>query len=65
VVSIFPAITKPAYDPVRNFKPISVIGVNPQDLVVDAKLPVVDVAAFIARCSRNGFPMRAAGGRTA
>jgi len=49
VVSIFPAITKAAaYDPVKDFKPISVIGVNPQALVVNAKLPVGNVAAFIA-----------------
>jgi tripartite-type tricarboxylate transporter receptor subunit TctC len=47
VVSIFPAITKAAYDPVKDFKPISVIGVNPQVLVVNAKLPVADVAAFV------------------
>src|ERR1700731_1756493 len=47
VVSIFPAITKAAYDPVKDFKPISVIGVNPQVLVVNAKLPIANVAAFI------------------
>jgi tripartite-type tricarboxylate transporter receptor subunit TctC len=48
VISIFPAITKAAYDPVKDFKPISVIGVNPQVLVVNAKLPIANVAAFIA-----------------
>ena len=48
VISIFPAITKAAYDPVKDFKPISVIGLNPQVLVVNAKLPIRTVADFIA-----------------
>jgi tripartite-type tricarboxylate transporter receptor subunit TctC len=48
VMSIFPAITKSAYDPVKDFKPISVIGTNPQVLVVNAKLPIKSVAEFIS-----------------
>jgi tripartite-type tricarboxylate transporter receptor subunit TctC len=62
VVSIFPAITKAAYDPVRDFKPISVIGVNPQVLVVNAKLPVADVAAFIAYVKMQPQRLPYAGG---
>ena len=48
VMSIFPRITKTAYDPVKDFKPISVIGVNPQVLIVNAKLPIHTVADFIS-----------------
>jgi tripartite-type tricarboxylate transporter receptor subunit TctC len=62
VVSIFPAITKAAYDPVKEFKPISVIGVNPQVLVVNAKLPVADVAAFIAYVKMQPQRLPYAGG---
>ena len=62
VVSIFPAITKAAYDPVKDFKPISVIGVNPQVLVVNAKLPVADVADFIAYVKMQPQRLPYAGG---
>jgi tripartite-type tricarboxylate transporter receptor subunit TctC len=48
VISIFPAITKASYDPVKDFRPISVIGTNPQVLVVNEKLPIKNVADFIA-----------------
>jgi len=48
VMSIFPAITKSAYDPVKDFKPISVIGTNPQVLVVNAKLLIKSVAEFVS-----------------
>jgi tripartite-type tricarboxylate transporter receptor subunit TctC len=62
VVSIFPAITKAAYDPVKDFKPVSVIGVNPQVLVVNAKLPVANVAAFIAYVKAQPQRLPYAGG---
>lgn len=64
VISIFPAITKASYDPVKDFKPISVIGVNPQVLVVNAKLPIANVAAFIAyvKTQPQGLPYAGGGG---
>jgi len=62
VISIFPAITKAAYDPVKDFKPISVIGVNPQVLVVNAKLPIENVAAFTAYVKREPQRLPYAGG---
>jgi tripartite-type tricarboxylate transporter receptor subunit TctC len=64
VISIFPAITKASYDPVKDFKPISVIGVNPQVLVVNAKLPIANVAAFIAyvKTQPQGLPYGGGGG---
>jgi tripartite-type tricarboxylate transporter receptor subunit TctC len=64
VVSIFPAITKAAYDPVKDFKPISVIGVNPQVLVVNAKLPIKNVADFISyvKSQPPGLPYAGGGG---
>jgi tripartite-type tricarboxylate transporter receptor subunit TctC len=62
VMSIFPAITKSAYDPVKDFKPISVIGVNPQVLVVNGKLPIHSVAEFIAYVKAQPQPPPYAGG---
>jgi tripartite-type tricarboxylate transporter receptor subunit TctC len=64
VVSIFPAITKTAYDPVKDFRPISVIGVNPQVLVVNAKLPIANLAEFIAyvRSAPEKLPYAGGGG---
>jgi tripartite-type tricarboxylate transporter receptor subunit TctC len=62
VISIFPAITKAAYDPVKDFKPISVIGVNPQVLVVNAKLAIKTVAEFIAYVKAQPEKLPYAGG---
>jgi tripartite-type tricarboxylate transporter receptor subunit TctC len=64
VMSIFPAITKSAYDPVKDFKPISVIGVNPQVLVVNAKLPIKSVGEFISyvKGERQKLPYAGGGG---
>jgi tripartite-type tricarboxylate transporter receptor subunit TctC len=62
VISIFPAITKAAYDPVKDFKPISVIGVNPQVLVVNAKLAIRTVAEFIAYVKAQPEKLPYAGG---
>jgi tripartite-type tricarboxylate transporter receptor subunit TctC len=62
VMSIFPAITKSAYDPVKDFKPISVIGLNPQVLVVNAKLPIKDVAEFIVYVKGQTQKLPYAGG---
>jgi tripartite-type tricarboxylate transporter receptor subunit TctC len=56
------AITKAAYDPVKDFKPISVIGVNPQVLVVNAKLPIASVAEFIAYVKMQPQKLPYAGG---
>jgi tripartite-type tricarboxylate transporter receptor subunit TctC len=62
VVSIFPAITKAAYDPVKDFKPISVIGTNPQVLVVNGKLPINSVADFISYVKTQPQKLPYAGG---
>jgi tripartite-type tricarboxylate transporter receptor subunit TctC len=62
VMSIFPAVTKSAYDPVKDFKPISVIGVNPQVLVVNEKLPIRSVAEFIAYVKAQPQRLAYAGG---
>jgi tripartite-type tricarboxylate transporter receptor subunit TctC len=62
VISIFPAITKAAYDPVKDFKPISVIGVNPQVLVVNGKLPIRTVAEFISYVKAQPEKLPYAGG---
>jgi tripartite-type tricarboxylate transporter receptor subunit TctC len=62
VMSIFPAITKSAYDPVKDFRPISVIGVNPQVLVVNEKLPIRSVAEFIAYVKAQPRRLPYAGG---
>jgi tripartite-type tricarboxylate transporter receptor subunit TctC len=48
VVAIFPAITKTAYDPVKDFVPISLFSVSPQVLIVNPKVPANTVPEFIA-----------------
>jgi tripartite-type tricarboxylate transporter receptor subunit TctC len=62
VISIFPAITKASYDPVKDFKPVSVIGTNPQVLVVNAKLPIKSVADFVAYVKAQAQTLPYAGG---
>ena len=47
-ISIFPAMGKPPYDMAKDFAPISVIGTNPQVLVVNPKLPIKTVQEFVA-----------------
>jgi tripartite-type tricarboxylate transporter receptor subunit TctC len=48
VIAIFPAISKVAYDPVKDFAPISLFGVAPQVLIVNPKLPAQTIAEFAA-----------------
>jgi tripartite-type tricarboxylate transporter receptor subunit TctC len=47
-VSIFPAMGKPPYDTFKDFAPVSMIGTNPQVLIVNPKLPVKTVQEFVA-----------------
>lgn len=46
-VSIFPAMGKPPYDTLKDFAPISMIGTNPQVLIVNPKLPIKNVKEFV------------------
>jgi tripartite-type tricarboxylate transporter receptor subunit TctC len=64
VISIFPVITKASYDVVKDFRPISVIGTNPQVLVVNEKLPIKNVQDFIAyvRAQPQQLPYAGGGG---
>ena len=48
-IAVFPAMTKASYDPVKDFAPISNIGVNPFVLMVYPGFPVTTVAEFVAR----------------
>src|SRR4030081_3286762 len=48
VVAIFPAITKVAYDPVKDFVPISLFSISPQVLIVTPKIPATTVPEFVA-----------------
>ena len=65
MVSIFPAITKAAYDTVKDFKPINMTGVIPQILVMNATLPVGNIAAFIAFVKMQPQRLPHAGGGAA
>ena len=56
-------MTKASYDPVKDFAPISNIGVNPFVLMVHPSFPVTTVAEFVARAragAEHGSPMAAA-----
>jgi tripartite-type tricarboxylate transporter receptor subunit TctC len=46
-IAIAPAMTKVAYDPMKDFAPISIIGTNPLVLVVHPGMPVGSVAEFV------------------
>jgi tripartite-type tricarboxylate transporter receptor subunit TctC len=52
-IAIVPGMTKTAYDPVKDFVPISNIGTNPFVLVVRSGLPVNTVAEFVDYVRRN------------
>jgi tripartite-type tricarboxylate transporter receptor subunit TctC len=47
-MTVAPAINKVAFDPQKDFTPISVVGTNPFVLVVNKDIPVKTVAEFIA-----------------
>jgi tripartite-type tricarboxylate transporter receptor subunit TctC len=46
-ISIFPAMGKPPYDTFKDFAPVSMIGTNPQVLIVNPKLPIKNVKEFV------------------
>jgi tripartite-type tricarboxylate transporter receptor subunit TctC len=63
VIAIVPAISKVAYDPVRDLVPVSLFGVAPQVLIVNPKFPAQSVAEFVAYVkSRKGELVYAGGG---
>jgi len=47
-ITIFPAITKVPYDPVRDFEPISAVHNNTFALIVNSKMPVKTIAEFVS-----------------
>jgi tripartite-type tricarboxylate transporter receptor subunit TctC len=52
-IAIIPAMTKAAYDPVKDFVPISNIGTNPFVLVVRPGIPANTVAEFVGYVRAN------------
>jgi tripartite-type tricarboxylate transporter receptor subunit TctC len=63
-VSIFPAMGKPPYDTVKDLAPVSMIGTNPQVLIVNPKLPVTNVLEFVAyvKAQKEKLPYGGGGG---
>jgi tripartite-type tricarboxylate transporter receptor subunit TctC len=47
-IAIFPAMTKVAYDPVKDFAPVSNVGSNPFALVVNRNFPARTLAELVA-----------------
>jgi len=47
-MAVTPAMQKVRYDPIKDFVAISNVGVNPLSLTVNAKLPIKNVAEFVA-----------------
>ncbi|SCK21607.1 Tripartite-type tricarboxylate transporter, receptor component TctC [Variovorax sp. HW608] len=50
-------VTKPLYDPLRDFTPISMVGFTPLVLVVNPKLPVRSVGEFIGYVKESKEPV--------
>jgi tripartite-type tricarboxylate transporter receptor subunit TctC len=63
-VSIFSALGKPPYDIIKDFAPVSMIGTNPQVLIVNPKLPVTNVLEFVAyvKAQKEKLPYGGGGG---
>jgi tripartite-type tricarboxylate transporter receptor subunit TctC len=62
VIAIFPAITKVAYNPVKDFAPIGLFSVAPQVLVVNPKFPAKTVPEFVAHVKSQKEQLVYAGG---
>jgi tripartite-type tricarboxylate transporter receptor subunit TctC len=60
-VSIFPAMGKPPYS-LSDLAPISLIGTNPQVLIINAKLPIKTLPEFVAWVKANPKKFAYAGG---
>jgi tripartite-type tricarboxylate transporter receptor subunit TctC len=62
-IAIFPAMTKVAYDPVKDFAPISNVGSNPFALIVHPSFPAQNLAELVAYVrSKPGEITYASGG---
>jgi tripartite-type tricarboxylate transporter receptor subunit TctC len=62
VIAIFPAITKVAYDPVKDLAPVSLFAVSPQVLIVNPKFPAQTVPEFVAYVKAQKQKLAYAGG---
>ncbi|MFL6800131.1 MAG: Bug family tripartite tricarboxylate transporter substrate binding protein [Xanthobacteraceae bacterium] len=62
VIAIFPAITKVAYDPLKDFAPISLFSVAPQVLIVNPKFPAQTVPEFVQYVKAQKERLAYAGG---
>jgi tripartite-type tricarboxylate transporter receptor subunit TctC len=47
-ISIYPAMQKTPYDTFKDLAPVSMIGINPQVLIVNPKLPIHNLKEFVA-----------------
>jgi tripartite-type tricarboxylate transporter receptor subunit TctC len=63
-VSIFPAMGKPPYDTLKDLAPISMIGTNPQVLIVNPTLPVKNAKEFVdyVKSQKDKLPYGGGGG---
>jgi tripartite-type tricarboxylate transporter receptor subunit TctC len=62
VIATFPAISKVAYDPVKDFAPVSLFSVAPQALIVNPKFPARNVAELVAYANAQKEKLVYAGG---
>jgi tripartite-type tricarboxylate transporter receptor subunit TctC len=56
-IAIAPAMTKAAYDPVKDFSPISIIGTNPYVLVVHPSVPASSLGEFVRYARSQPSPL--------
>ena len=61
-IASFPAMSKVAYDPLKDFTPISLFSIAPQVLVVNPKFPANTLAEFIAYVKTQQGKLSYAGG---
>lgn len=52
-LAIYPAITKVTYDPVRDFAPMSIVGINPYALGVHPSVPARSLQEFVALAKKQ------------
>jgi tripartite-type tricarboxylate transporter receptor subunit TctC len=61
-VSIFPALGKTPYDPIKDFEPVSMIATSSQVLIVNPNVPAKTVAEFVAYVKGQQGKLSYAGG---
>jgi len=62
ILAILPVITKTAYDPIKDFEPVSIVGTNPFVLAISKSVPANNLKEFVSYVKSNPGKLNYASG---